>query len=130
MANLYIAIYRPHYGNFEHWGLCMEHDGEFTTFEVEGQHPEFVKNTHQGDPSNDERHLESIFVACIRKSDASSVKQAFDDANVDNETTEWNCQDFVLEMLAVLRDVEIVDEDDEEYETGRQEALDKHFGPM
>jgi hypothetical protein len=47
---------------------------------------------------------------------------------VDNETTEWNCQDYVLESLGDLVDEYIIG-DDEDYQDGIREAR-KYFGPL
>lgn len=49
-------------------------------------------------------------------------------AGVDNETVHWNGQEYVLEALDGLYDECVIDEDDEDYELGR-ERTDMYFGP-
>ena len=53
-----------------------------------------------------------------------------DNTKVDNETTEWNCQDYVIELLETLYEECIIDEDDKEYKRGMKKAKDKYFGPL
>jgi hypothetical protein len=44
---------------------------------------------------------------------------------VDNETTEWDCQDYVLEILDNLEEEFVLDSDDEDYIDARQTLKDK-----
>ncbi|KAI9655413.1 MAG: hypothetical protein M1829_000649 [Trizodia sp. TS-e1964] len=53
-----------------------------------------------------------------------------DSAEVDNETLDWNCQDYVLESLDKLSEECILDEDDEDYVEGVKKAKEKYFGPL
>lgn len=50
-------------------------------------------------------------------------------AEIDNETTEWNCQDYVLEALDMLYDECVIDEDDKNYKKGTKKAKEKYYGP-
>lgn len=48
---------------------------------------------------------------------------------VDNETSEWDCQDYVLEILDRLQEDYVLDEDDEDYQEARKELWSKR-GPI
>jgi hypothetical protein len=39
MAKLYVAMYKPVEGNYEHWALYLENDPEHTIYEVSGESP-------------------------------------------------------------------------------------------
>ena len=48
---------------------------------------------------------------------------------VDNETTEWNYQDYVIEAIDMLYNECVIDEDDEDYKKGRKRAVTEYLGP-
>ena len=129
MGKLYIAIYKPRYGNYKHWALFLD-SSESLIFEVVGEHGTFQKNTIKGSPSSSTRHENNILVADINDQDIPELKKTVSGVKVDNETTEWNCQDYVLETLEALEKECVIDEDDEDYKKGINQAKKKYFGPM
>ncbi|KAI9744121.1 MAG: hypothetical protein M1818_002273 [Claussenomyces sp. TS43310] len=126
-AKLYIAMYRPRYGNYEHWALILDADDYQTTFEVTGEHGTFERNVLSNNP---EQPLRRIQVGTINQRDLPELFKIIQGVEVDNETSEWNCQDYVLEALEKLVDECIVDEDDEDLKKGMKKAKDDHFGPL
>ncbi len=130
MAKLYIAIYKPRYGNYKHWALFLEAESEHFIFEVIGEHGSFTKNTVKGSPTKSNRHETSILVATINEQDVPEVRKSVALAEIDNETTEWNCQDYVIEVLERLYDECVIDEDDKSYKKGSSLAKKNYFGPM
>ena len=60
---------------------------------------------------------------------ALELRKKMDEVEVDNETVHWNCQDYVIEAIDHLREECIIDEDDEDYERGRKDAVENHYGP-
>lgn len=131
MPTLYIAMYEAGTGNYEHWALCLDDGDDLPTiFEVSGEHGTFEKSTVQDEPENRLRHKRNIAVGEVNARDIPELLKVVDNAKVDNETTEWNCQDYVIELLETLYDECIIDEDDEEYKRGMKRAKDKYFGPL
>ena len=128
MAKLYIAMYRPTEGNYEHWALYLDNDGISTVFEVIGEHGTFEANTLSVKPESSRRHKRSILVGTINKQDVPNLFKVMENAKIDNETIEWNCQDYVLEALAELYEECVIDEDDRDYERGTKQAKEKYFG--
>lgn len=61
----------------------------------------------------------------IRKADVKTVKQTAETVSVDNETVEWDCQDYVLDILDNLEDEFILDRDDEDYRDAREILREK-----
>lgn len=57
------------------------------------------------------------------------MKDAANSIPVDNETSEWDCQDYVLEILDRLQEDYVLDEDDEDYQEARKELWSKR-GPI
>jgi hypothetical protein len=45
------------------------------------------------------------------------------------QTVHWNCQDYVLEAIDGLHEEYIIDQEDEDYEIGKQKAVDNYYGP-
>jgi hypothetical protein len=65
----------------------------------------------------------------INEQDLPELRKKMDEVEVDNETVHWNCQDYVIEAIDHLREECIIDEDDEDYERGRKDAVENHYGP-
>lgn len=82
-------------------------------FEVSGEHPNFERNIQRCPPDLLEGFLHTLYVGLISKDDINTVKQIADNVFVDNETFEWDCQEYVL------------DEDDEDYRDAREILKDK-----
>ena len=130
MAKLYIAMYSPIDGNYGHWALYLENDGESIIFEVVGEHGTFRANSLAVNPENSNRHIRNIPVGTVNKQDIPDLVKVMENMKIDNETTEWNCQDYVLEALESLYEECIIDEDDKDYKKGTKEAKETYFGPQ
>ncbi|KAE8377065.1 hypothetical protein BDV26DRAFT_264378 [Aspergillus bertholletiae] len=115
MPTLYVAIYHPRYGNYQHWALHLHTATEDLIFEVDGEHPSFQKMTSRGKPSDSDSLIMSLLVGEIGDPDVPTVKAAVGAARVDNETLEWDCQEYVLEILGACEQEAVLDEDDEHY---------------
>ena len=132
MPSLYIAIYRPRYGNYLHWALYLDNDDEKPIiFDVSGEHGTFTRAKENGRPEDNNRlHKRDIKVGTINKGeDVRELERIMDTVvEIDNETIHWNCQDYVIEALEILRTECIIDEEDEDYEEGVRIAKDEYFG--
>lgn len=126
---LYVAFFRPQYGNYQHLGLCLGDDEEQLIFEVSGEHPNFERNIEKQPPEQLEGFLRREYVAVISKTDIETVKQVAQTVPVDNETVEWDCQEYVLDRLDRLEDEFVLDRDDEDYQDAR-ETLRERRGAM
>lgn len=95
--------------------LYLEDKNEPLIFEVTGEHPKFERNVVKARPENSRSFLQKIYIGLIRNADVEIVKQTAETVPMDNETVEWDCQDYVLEILDNLEDEFILDHDDEDY---------------
>jgi len=127
MARLYVAMYKPIEGNYEHWVLYLENGAEHTIYEVTGEHPSFSKNVTSGRPTSTNRHKRSIFVATVNSSDLPVLREVISGMQPDNSTVHWNCQDYVLEILEKLEEECVIDEEDDEYVTAKRNVK-RHYG--
>ena len=59
-------------------------------------------------------------MALTRKGNVEIVKQTAGTVPVDNETVEWDCQGYVLDILDNLADEFILDPGDEDYRDSRE----------
>ncbi|RMD43444.1 hypothetical protein DV735_g1593, partial [Chaetothyriales sp. CBS 134920] len=118
---LYVAFYRPRYGNYRHWSLYLQDGNKHTLYEVTGSHPNFRKNEVKANPQNSSSYLSKLFVASLSKSDVSLVNKAVEQVQVDNSTTEWDCQEYVIDIIEQLKDDLVLDEDDEDYKRARKD---------
>ena len=129
MAKLFITMYKPEAGNFEHWALYLKKDDKGTIFEVIGSHPEFKRNVlNNARPENTVRFRRSVLVATIRENDVAQLVTIMEKQPVDNETTEWNCQDYVVEAVDKLAEECVIDPDDKDFLKGRKMAVDEYYG--
>ncbi|KAL3458428.1 hypothetical protein BJX64DRAFT_292232 [Aspergillus heterothallicus] len=126
---LFVAIYRPRYGNFRHWALHLHTDNQDYIFEVDGEQPAFIKVSSSSKPTEWDMLIESLYVGEIGIPDLATFKQLVDEAKVDNETLEWDCQDYVLELLEACEREAILDEDDPDY-AETTEILKAKRGPI
>ncbi|RAH64864.1 uncharacterized protein BO66DRAFT_230278 [Aspergillus aculeatinus CBS 121060] len=112
---LAVAIFHPRYGNFQHWALHLHSDTDDHLFEVDGEHPGFTKVTSHVHPRNIPMYIQSIRVSDIGNVDIPTIQAVVDAALVDNETLEWDCQDYVLELLEGFECEAVIDDDDPDY---------------
>jgi hypothetical protein len=127
-AKLYAAFFSPRYGNFTHWALYLDDEDIPMVFEVTGQHPDFQRNVIQAKAEEDPTFLGKEYIGLVNQADIEEIKDAATAVHVDNETVEWDCQDYVLEILDKLVDDFILDEDDEDYREARMILREKR-GP-
>ncbi|KAM0714519.1 hypothetical protein Q7P37_009815 [Cladosporium fusiforme] len=129
MPKVYIAVYRPRDGNYYHWALYVKSTPS-KIFEVTGSHPNFERNIVQAKPESTNRHVENIEVGDVSEGDMSEFYSIMRRVEVDNETVDWNCQDYVVEALEALVEECVIDEDDEDYKKGIRKAKKKYYGPQ
>ncbi|OAX78315.1 hypothetical protein ACJ72_07381 [Emergomyces africanus] len=98
---LHVVFYRPRYGNFQHWALYLD-AGDLFRPNVVHSRPERSKN-----------FVGKIFIAIISNEDIQRVYDVVRATPVDNNTVEWDCQEYVLDILEKLEDEFILEEDDE-----------------
>lgn len=65
-----------------------------------------------------------MYVGVIGKNDIDTVKQIVETVVVDNEVFEWDCQEYVLDMLDRLEEY-VLDCDDEDYRDAREILRDR-----
>ncbi|PLB44969.1 hypothetical protein P170DRAFT_513071 [Aspergillus steynii IBT 23096] len=126
---LAVAIYHPRYGNFQHWALHLHTSTEDTIYEVDGEHPSFQKVTSSGNPRDSETFIHAIFVSEVGDPDIPTIRAIVDGARVDNETLEWDCQEYVLEIIEACEQEAVLDDHDLEYMEAK-ETLKQKRGPM
>lgn len=112
---LYVAFYRPRYGNYQHWALYLETDAGDEIFEVTGSHPNFRPNTIRADPRSSGSFLRLMLLDTISQGDIGIVRQEVQKTAVDNETVEWDCREYVLDIIERLEEECVLDVDDREY---------------
>jgi hypothetical protein len=122
---LYVVFYRPRYGNYQHWALYLQTDTENVIFEVTGSHPNFKKNEVRANPQNSNSYRGKLYVGVISDTDIPTVRQCVREVKVDNTTVEWDCQEYVIDILDKLEEALILEEDDEEYKDARKELKKK-----
>lgn len=129
MPGLHIAMRKPDTGNYDHWALYLGNGDEGTIFEVTGEHPNFIRNVIQTTQLEKTMHfIREILVGTISDRDVAALVTAMQELPIDNNTVEWNCQDYCIEAIDFLYEEYIIDEDDQAYTKGRKEAVDKYFG--
>lgn len=117
IPRLYVVFCQPHYGNYQHWALQLKSHGESVVFQVVGQHPERVDG-----------FIRKLYVGVLGDDDTQMVKEAAASIPVDNETIEWDCQDYVLEILDRLEEEYVLEKEDEDYQEAREELKNKRGG--
>ncbi|KKK24673.1 hypothetical protein P175DRAFT_0498461 [Aspergillus ochraceoroseus IBT 24754] len=122
---LYVVFYRPQCGNYHSWAPYVDDEDALMIFEVVGQHPDFQRNVVNAKAEKSKSFLGKEYVAVISKADIEKIKEVASTVPVDNETVEWDCQDYVLEILDKLEDEFILEEYDEDYREARRVLREK-----
>ena len=125
IRKLYVVFYRPRYGNYQHWALYLQTDTDNLIFEVTGSHPNFKRNVVKADPRNSQSLVRMIFLDTVSSGDIATVQNMATTTKIDNETVEWDCQEYVLDMLETLEEECVVDDDDETYKDAKKELKEK-----
>jgi hypothetical protein len=130
MPELSIIMYHPTIGNYEHWALCLSRGFEKTIYEVTGQHPNFLRSVSRDHSLQSRRIARILVLATIREEDVEQMEEIIKGVKVDNETSEWNCQDYCVEALDRLAEECVIDEDDGDFKRGRRMAVGEYFGAI
>ena len=127
-----VIIYKPEFGNYHHWALQLyDTDGdESTLLEVQGEHPNFEIACYKYLPEDTGLNvLQSIHLSKMELSDVQYDSIVSNMVPVRNDVTEWNCQDFVLEVIDMWMDSDGLDALDQNMRSVR-ELLQNMYGPM
>lgn len=127
MSKLYIAVYKPHTGNYFHWALYLKGKPS-KVFEVTGEHPRFQRNVIETKPESTGRHIENIRIGEVNDTDMRQFLTIMSAQNIDNVTTGWDCQDYVLEAMDTLVEECVIDDEDESFVKGKKKAMKKYYG--
>lgn len=128
MPQLFVAMYRQG-GNYEHWALYLDHSPDRgMIYEVIGDNPDFRTNVFSGNPRSTVRHQRNILMYDIEDVDIPAFRNAIAAVEPDNSIILWNCQDYVIEVLEKLEEEFIIDGDDEDYISAKEEVME-YFGP-
>lgn len=66
-----------------------------------------------------------LYVAVLSNNNIDTVNQVAATVMVDNETVEWDCQEYVLDMLDALEEEFVLDRDDENYQWAREFLMER-----
>ncbi|KAJ6144364.1 hypothetical protein N7470_008259 [Penicillium chermesinum] len=92
-------------------------------FEVIGQHPNFKRNVVKAKAAKSKSFLGKEYLGVISKADVQRIENVALTIPVDNETVEWDCQNYVLDILDKLEEDFILKEDDEDYREARSDSI-------
>lgn len=76
-------------------------------------------------PENSARFLESVYIGEVQDRDFKEFEKTIKATNVDNGTVEWDCQDYVLEILDNLEEECIMDGDDSVFQKQKRKLKNK-----
>jgi hypothetical protein len=103
----------------------LQTDTDNLILEVTGSHPNFKRNVVKADPKNSQSFIRMIFMDTVSPADVATVEDVARTTKIDNETVEWDCQEYVLDMLEILENECVVDDDDEIYKDAKKELKKK-----
>ncbi|KAB8360949.1 hypothetical protein FH972_024681 [Carpinus fangiana] len=128
-ASLYILMYKAESANYDHWALMLQERDSRTIFEVEGEHPSFTRRSGiVGVVDAHRRTKKCVYIAAIREREIPEFRGIIQDLAIDNETLDWNCQDYVLEGLDEFVEAGIIDDDDTDYVETRSAVVEEDYG--
>lgn len=129
MPNLYVAMYEPADGIYEHWALYLQTDSQDTTYEVIGHPCDYTSRVLLKHPSATTRHKRSVFLYSIRAADIPEFERVLSTLTPANSPRSWNCQSYVLDVLNALGEHGVIDKDDVAYMEAKNRLVSEHLGP-
>lgn len=124
MATMYAAMYQPRIGNYEHWSIYVKSRDQDLIGEVIGEHPDFEKPALlRAVPQNSGRFKRSVELGKFSENKLRRFEQIYNRAEVDNRTTEWDCQDFVIDVFDECRRAQLFTTSPRKLEANREEAM-------
>ena len=118
-VKLFVCIDNPVEGNYFHWSFYV-HDAtasgcsQHQVFDVRGevdwiagrQHYQTAVSTR--DPAESSAHKTNILVGRLDREQLPTLIKAIKTVEADNETANWDCQDYVIEILDALGNAELI----------------------
>ena len=102
---------------------------ESYVIEAVGQPTQFTCHVLKVRPEKLSGFWKDVQLGDVAESAFDSFMEVVEAKEVDNETTEWDCQDYVLELLDDLEEEYVIDVDDEFYQEQKQKLKDMR-GPF
>jgi hypothetical protein len=126
-AKLSVIFYKPlpFTGNYQHWALYLSAPNakDSLLIQVVNAHPTFEASfTNQTPKGFSATYLKEISLSEVQVQDIPHLRQIAQAANVDNETVDWTCQDYVIEILDALEEECIIGFDGEKEDSDYREA--------
>lgn len=130
MPNLYVAMYHSAKGIYEHWALFLENDKD-TIYEVIGEIPTFKPNVLFRNPAHTKKHKRNVLLYNIKPNDMPDFENVLAAMKMDKQESnpEWNCQNYIVEVLEALEEKGVINKDDEAYVEAKKQVME-HFGPL
>ncbi|OJD12982.1 hypothetical protein AJ78_06497 [Emergomyces pasteurianus Ep9510] len=118
---LSVAIYdNP---GIKHWSLFIEGDSlnEKTLIHLLGARSNYFFNIRtSSDAKNSKSLVEMIFLCHINASEIESIKNTAEKMTIRNDSADYSCQDFILELLNTLEEEAIIDPTNADYADSKQ----------
>lgn len=130
VLDLRVAISKPIWGEYYHWGLDVFNEDEETRWVVEalGEPHQFTASSDDYDPKSLPRSWKSIHVVRLNDVEIEDIQEVVETVSVRNDLAHWNCQNYVIEILNALEEAKVVEITlDYEY---IKTALQRMVGPV
>jgi hypothetical protein len=110
-ARLFVAVYGDGHQDDEHWALYIENVTLVQAMSLRRWYVD-VRNRNPRDSGS---YRGMIYLTDVRTADVPEIEEIAPGLRL-NRYTGWNCQDFVMDLLAALEDEAIIDPNDNEYQ--------------
>jgi hypothetical protein len=115
MVTVEVILYKASEQEHRHWAIYFEGPGkkQYTMYQVTGSAYEFAfdKSELEKKPSKSKRFFQAIHVTDALDNPEEAEK-VFEQVEIDNESPNWNCQDWVMAALESLKDEQLIPEHD------------------
>src|SRR5262245_43500265 len=115
MVTLLVVMYRAAEKEYRHWALCFEgpKTDQYTVYQVNGDTHEYKYNKTElkKPPDKSKRYYASGHVT-DGLDDPYTAEALLEKVPIDNDNPSWNCQEWVLAALELLKDEDLIPEHD------------------
>nr|KMM68926.1 hypothetical protein CPAG_05249 [Coccidioides posadasii RMSCC 3488] len=118
---------------------CQDENDQEVIFKVVRLHPNFCPNVMNSRPECSKNFIGKVLIAVLDKDNIQRVHEIVKNIKVDNNTVEWDCQEYVLDILDSLEAEFIMEEDNKDYHEARKKlkenwnhrwGLENHAGDI
>lgn len=125
-VDLHVAIRNDDQSIYKHWGLFIDgrRKADKVILQAMGSYGRFRFDAEITDARQLQGLVELVYLCDVELAKVDTIKDIAEKVPIQNRVSGWNCQDYVLDLLAALEERHVIDGQDGGYKE-RKSSLEK-----